>query len=122
MRSCNVVLVHEPTDRLSQALGMAVLVRRVGRQLYCSLFSDHSSALCLVVQILPASLVRPSPSRTWQSLFAGSLLLLTLGSCVQLGLAANVHLLPKVGGRGFRVRPPPTLHRQCARGCQICEC
>ncbi len=56
----------------------------------------------MVLQVLPASLVRPSPSRTWQSLFAGSLLLLTLGSCIQLGLAANVHLLPKVGGRGAK--------------------
>ena len=47
-------------------------------------------------QILPASIVRPSPSSTWQYLFAGTLFLFTFGSCVQLGLAANVHLLPKV--------------------------
>lgn len=47
-------------------------------------------------QIMPASAVRPAPATAWQSLFAATLLLLTFGSCVQLGLAANIHLLPKV--------------------------
>ncbi len=57
----------------------------------------HSYWRGCVPQILPASIVRPSPSSTWQYLFAGTLFLFTFGSCVQLGLAANVHLLPKVG-------------------------
>ena len=55
-----------------------------------------SAARRVAFQIVPSSLVRPQPSTSWQSLFAGTLLLFTLGSCMQLGLAANVHLLPKV--------------------------
>ena len=47
-------------------------------------------------QIVLSSSVRPTPATGLQSVFAGTLLLFTLASCLQLGLAANVHLLPKV--------------------------
>ena len=67
-------------------------------------------------QILPASVVRPSPSSTWQYLFAGTLFLFTFGSCVQLGLAANVHLLPKV----WTSSPPPSLNCACLPYPVIC--
>jgi hypothetical protein len=59
-------------------------------------------------QVVPAVLVRPAPATAWQSLFAGTLLLFTLGSCLQLGLAANVHLLPKVPNPAQTLSEPQT--------------
>lgn len=48
-------------------------------------------------EILPASSAQPAPVKGWQRAVAGVLLLLTLGSTLQFGLAANIGLLPKVG-------------------------
>ena len=50
-------------------------------------------------EILPAAAAQPAPVLGWQRVAAGVLLLLTLGSTLQFGLAANIGLLPKVRGR-----------------------
>lgn len=47
-------------------------------------------------EILPASSAQPVATKGWQRVAAGVLLLLTLGSTLQFGLAANIGLLPKV--------------------------
>lgn len=47
-------------------------------------------------QVIPSAQARPEPTTGWQSLFAGLLLLLAFGTCVQLGMLANVSKLPKV--------------------------
>ncbi len=47
-------------------------------------------------EILPQSSAQPAPVKGWQRVAAGVLLLLTLGSTLQFGLAANIGLLPKV--------------------------
>jgi hypothetical protein len=49
----------------------------------------------VVFQIIPAAAALPQPVAGWQRGAAALLLLLTLGSSLQLGLAANVGLLPK---------------------------
>lgn len=49
-------------------------------------------------EILPASSAQPVATKGWQRVAAGVLLLLTLGSTLQFGLAANIGLLPKVRG------------------------
>lgn len=46
-------------------------------------------------EILPAAAAQPAPVLGWQRVAAGVLLLLTLGSTLQFGLAANIGLLPK---------------------------
>ncbi|PRW61443.1 putative zinc metalloprotease chloroplastic isoform B [Chlorella sorokiniana] len=46
-------------------------------------------------EILPASSAQPAATKGWQRVAAGVLLLLTLGSTLQFGLAANIGLLPK---------------------------
>ena len=50
----------------------------------------------IAFQIVPAAAARPAPAPGWQGLAAAALLLLTLGTAAQLGLAANVSHLPKV--------------------------
>jgi hypothetical protein len=59
----------------------------------------------IAFQVVPAAAARPAPAPGWQGLAAAALLLLTLGTAAQLGLAANVSHLPKV-------RPPlcPSPH------------
>ena len=49
----------------------------------------------IVVQILPTEAALPPPTVGWQRGAAAVMLALTLGSALQLGLAANVGLLPK---------------------------
>jgi hypothetical protein len=49
----------------------------------------------VLFEILPASAAQPQPVVGWQRAAAGVLLLLTLGSTLQFGLAANIGLLPK---------------------------
>ncbi|CAL8466800.1 g6336 [Coccomyxa elongata] len=46
-------------------------------------------------QIMPRAAVEPAPAPGWQNAAAAVLFLFTIGSCLQLGLAANVSLLPK---------------------------
>lgn len=55
-------------------------------------------------QVLPGEACRPKPANKWQWAFAVALAALTAGSCLQLGLASNVFLLPKV-------HPPARHHR-----------
>jgi hypothetical protein len=47
-------------------------------------------------EILPAAAAQPQAVAGWQRAAAALLLLLTLGSTLQFGLAANIGLLPKV--------------------------
>lgn len=47
-------------------------------------------------QIMPRAAVEPAPAPGWQNAAAAVLFLFTIGSCLQLGLAANVSQLPKV--------------------------
>lgn len=49
----------------------------------------------IVIQVIPKDVALPKPTATWQRGAAVVLLALTLGSSLQLGLAANVGLLPK---------------------------
>lgn len=54
-------------------------------------------------EILPAAAAQPVPTAGWTRGAAALLLLLTLGSTLQFGLAANIGLLPKVShGMGLR--------------------
>ena len=56
----------------------------------------------VMFEILPAAAAQPQPTAGWTRWVAGVLLLLTLGSTLQFGLAANIGLLPKVRRRGRR--------------------
>jgi hypothetical protein len=47
-------------------------------------------------QVMPTAAVQPAPAPAWQSVAAGVLFLFTAATSLQLGLAANVSLLPKV--------------------------
>lgn len=47
-------------------------------------------------EILPAAAAQPQATAPWQRAAASVLLVLTLGSTLQFGLAANIGLLPKV--------------------------
>ena len=49
----------------------------------------------IVIQVIPSETALPTPTSTWQRGLAVVLLALTLGASLQLGLAANVGLLPK---------------------------
>lgn len=49
----------------------------------------------VMFEILPAAAAQPTPTAGWQRAAAAVLLLLTLGSTLQFGLAANIGLLPK---------------------------
>lgn len=56
----------------------------------------------VMFEILPAAAAQPPPTVGWQRAIAGVLLLLTLGSTLQFGLAANIGLLPKVEAQAPR--------------------
>lgn len=56
---------------------------------------DPSAEPRIVLQILPTEAALPEPTAGWQRGVAAVALALTLGSALQLGLAANVGLLPK---------------------------
>lgn len=58
----------------------------------------------IAFQIMPRAAVEPAPAPGWQSAAAAVLFLFTIGSSLQLGLAANVSLLPKVGGHSASFR------------------
>ncbi|KAL4452729.1 hypothetical protein ABPG75_008391 [Micractinium tetrahymenae] len=49
----------------------------------------------VMFEILPAAAAQPQPTAGWQRAAAAVLLVLTLGSTLQFGLAANIGLLPK---------------------------
>lgn len=49
----------------------------------------------MLFEILPASAAQPQATVGWQRAAAAVLLVLTLGSTLQFGLAANIGLLPK---------------------------
>ncbi len=59
-----------------------------------------ADAQCLkdvfALQVVIGEACRPKEATTWQLLFAGSLALLTVASCLQLGLTSNISLLPQV--------------------------
>jgi len=57
--------------------------------------ADPDAEPKVVFQIIPVEYAVPPPTAGWQRGAAGLLLALTLGSALQLGLAANVGLLPK---------------------------
>lgn len=60
----------------------------------------------VMFEILPAEAAQPQQTAGWQRAAAAVLLVLTLGSTLQFGLAANIGLLPKVRATPRALRCP----------------
>jgi len=84
---------EEVCQKVAEFFGDKYLVRLVEEQDLQSF--DGSAEPRIVFQIIPKADAEPAPTAGWQRGAAAVLLALTLGSAMQLGLAANVGLLPK---------------------------
>ncbi len=56
---------------------------------------DARGGARVAFQVMPTAAVEPAPAPAWQSYAAAVLFLFSAATCLQLGLAANVSLLPK---------------------------
>lgn len=57
----------------------------------------------IAFEVLPRAKATPNPTRNWEYVFGALLFLLTVGSCLSLGLTANVTTIPP-GKSGHPVR------------------
>lgn len=66
-------------------------------------------------EILPAGAAQPAATAGWQRGAAALLLILTLASTLQFGLAANIGLLPKASMGRRASQPMPAFRRALGR-------